>query len=159
MSFTPLGRDQAAPGIVRRRQPLVHQRHHLLVGVRTRDAENLRVALADLLRTHAQAAGDDDPAVGVQRLTDGLQRLLHRRVDETAGVDDDQLRLVIAGHQPVSLRAQLGEDALRVHQVLGTAEADKADGKGPFVHCLACLSPPVGFPASAGPTLPEAFSH
>jgi hypothetical protein len=62
-----------------------------------------------------------DLAVLGERLADGIERLLDRRIDEAAGVDDDEVGAGVAGRGGVALRAQLREDALRVDQRLGTA--------------------------------------
>ena len=73
------------------------------------------------------AAGDDDPAVLRHRLADGVQGLLLGAVDEAAGVDHDHVRILVGRHDVVAVQLELGEDALRVHQRLGAAEADHAD--------------------------------
>ncbi len=43
----------------------------------------------------AEAAGDDDLAVLGERLADGVERFGHGRVDEAAGVDDDEVGAVV----------------------------------------------------------------
>lgn len=50
-----------------------------------------------------------------ERLADGVQRLFDGGVDETAGVDDDQVGAGVVGRGDVTLGPQLGEDALRVY--------------------------------------------
>ena len=75
----------------------------------------------------AQASGDDDLAVLVQRLADGVERFRHGRVDEAAGVDDDQVGTVIGGRNRVALGAQLRQDLLGIDERLGAAEGDEAD--------------------------------
>src|SRR5262245_33470655 len=77
----------------------------------------------------AEAAGDDHPAVLGERLADRVARLLDRRVDEAAGVDDHEIRAGVVGRRPVALRAELGEDALGVDERLGTAEGDETDAR------------------------------
>jgi hypothetical protein len=68
------------------------------------------------LRHHAflraEAAGDDDLAVLRQRLADRIERFLDRRVDEAAGVDDDEVRVAVRRRRDIALRTQLREDAL-----------------------------------------------
>ena len=74
-----------------------------------------------------QAAGDDDLAVLGERLADSVERFLDRGIDEAAGVDDDQIRVVVGRGRDVTLGAQLREDALGVYERLGTAQGNKAD--------------------------------
>jgi hypothetical protein len=74
-----------------------------------------------------QATRDDYPAVFRERLADGVERFLDGGVDETAGVDDDQVRAGIVGRSLIALGAQLREDALGIDQRLGTAEGDEPD--------------------------------
>ena len=68
-----------------------------------------------------EASSDDDLAVFIQRLADRIERLLHRGVDEAAGVDDDEIGAGVVGRGGVALGAQLREDALGVDQRFGTA--------------------------------------
>jgi hypothetical protein len=70
---------------------------------------------------HAQTPCHDHLAVFGQRFADGVERLLHRGIDEAAGVDDDEVGAGIARRGRVALCAQLREDALGVDQGLGTA--------------------------------------
>src|SRR3954471_14494784 len=74
----------------------------------------------------AEAAGDDDLAVFGERLADRVERFLDRRVDEAAGVDDDEVGAGVVGRGGVALRAQLREDALGIDQRLRTTERDKS---------------------------------
>jgi len=64
----------------------------------------------------AEATGDDDLAVLGERLADRVERFLDRGVDEAAGVDDDEVRVVVRGRRGVALGAQLREDALGVDE-------------------------------------------
>jgi len=82
---------------------------------------------ADLLGLLAQAPCDDHLAVLGQGLTDGVQRLGHRGVDETTSVDDDHVGVVVGGHDLVALDLELGEDTLGIDQRLRAPEADEAD--------------------------------
>ena len=119
-------RHQVQEWIVLGRQGLVHRFHHAAVILRAGHRQHIRVMLADHLRLLAQAAGDDDLAVLVHRLADGIERFGHRRVDEAACVDHHHIGVVVAGHQVVAFHPQLGKDALGIDQGLGTAEADEA---------------------------------
>ena len=107
-----VGRYQTGEGVVLRLLHIfVDVTQHLFVGVGAGDLEHLGVDLADLILFGAKAAGDDHLAVLGQRFADRFQRLLHRAVDKAAGVDDDQLGIVIAGHHIVPFGTQLGQDA------------------------------------------------
>jgi hypothetical protein len=68
----------------------------------------------------SQTTRDHDLAVFAECLADGAERLLDRRVDEAAGVDDDEVRAGVGGRGGVALGAQLRENALRVDQRLRT---------------------------------------
>jgi hypothetical protein len=62
----------------------------------------------------AETPRDDHLAVLGERLADRAERLLDRRVDEAAGVDDDEVRAGVAGRGRVALRAQAREDLLGI---------------------------------------------
>ena len=113
--------------IVRRRRCLVHGSHHALVGLRAGDGEHVRVLLADQFRLGAHAAGDDDLAVFLQRGADGVERLVARRIEEAAGVDDDEVGAVMLAGDLVALGAQARQDPLGIDQRLRAAEADETD--------------------------------
>ena len=97
-------------------QPLrvaVHRVHHLLRRVRAGDGKHARVHLlheraAAVARLGAEAASDDHAAVRGERLGDRVEALLHRFVDETAGVDDDEVGAVEGLGRRVALGAELG---------------------------------------------------
>jgi hypothetical protein len=69
----------------------------------------------------AETAGHDHFAVFGERFADRIERFLDCRVDEAAGIDDDEVRIVIRRRGGVALGAQLGKDALRIDEGLGTA--------------------------------------
>ena len=76
----------------------------------------------------AQAAGDDDPLeqarpLAVEHLVDHAQRFLPGRVDEAAGVDDDQVGLLRVRDQDVAILREEAEHPLGVDQVLGATQA------------------------------------
>ena len=105
----------------------MHRAHHIFIGVRAGDFQHPRMPLEDPLGPRAEAAGDDDLAVLLQRLADGVERFVDRRVDEAAGVHDDDVRRVVARRDLVTLGAQLRDDAFGVHERLGATEADEPD--------------------------------
>ena len=126
-----VGRHQAGEGVVGGFfHVFVDVAQHLFIGVGTGYFEHLGVDLADLVLFGTQAAGDDHLAVLGQGFTDGFQGLLHRAVDEAAGVDHHQLRIVIAGHHVVPFGTQLGQDALGIDQVFGASQAHKTNPWG-----------------------------
>jgi hypothetical protein len=107
-----LRRDETGEGIVRGRQIGMYRRHHLLQRVRAGDGQHLGMTLAHQFRARAETAGDDHPSVLVERLGDGVQGLIDRRIDEAAGVDDDQIGLGVSRLELIALGTQSGEDTL-----------------------------------------------
>ena len=99
---------------MRPRQMLVDQRQHLIGSMRSGDAQNLRMLLDDALRIGAQAAGDDDLAVGIEGFAYGLQGLIDSRVDEAAGVDHNHVGRAVVWRDVVAAKAQLRENAFGV---------------------------------------------
>jgi hypothetical protein len=68
-----------------------------------------------------ETAGDHHFSVLRERLADRIERFADCGVDEAAGVDYDEVGARVGRGRSVALGAQLGEDALRVDQRLGTA--------------------------------------
>ena len=103
----------------------------------------------DILLPLGQAAGDDDPfdvpgAFPPEQLLDDPARLLPGRVDEPAGIDDDQVRFLSLGHQHKPVLRQQSEHPLGIDKVLGAAEADKRDRPflcWNFAHATSEVSP------------------
>ena len=62
-----------------------------------------------------------------KRVADRLQRLVAGRIEEAAGVDDDQVGAVMLARDLVALGAQPGDDALGIDKRLRASEADEAD--------------------------------
>ena len=110
------------------------------VTARTRGCIGVRLSLALL---GAEAAGDDDLAVFGQRLADRVERFLHRRIDEAAGVHDDEVGTRVGRGRSVALGAQLREDAFGIDQRLGTAQRDKSDLGRRGRHLSASLALPA----------------
>ena len=126
-----LRRHQVDERVVQRRQLLVHGLHDFFVRVRAGHLEHRRVTVGDRLGPGAEAAGDDHLAVARQRLADRIERFVHRVVDEAAGVDHDEVGVLVGADDVIALRAQAREDAFGIHQRLGAAEGDEADaGRG-----------------------------
>ena len=125
-------RHEVEEGIVRLRHVRVHRVHHLLGRVRAGHGEHARVHLAHqvaaaLACLRAEAAGDDDLAVGGERLADRVEALANRVVDEAAGVDDHQVGAGEGLRGRVALGAEPGQDQLGVGERLRAAERDEAD--------------------------------
>ncbi len=85
------------------------------------------MGLQDAFRALAKAAGDDDLAVFGHRLADGIERLLHRRINEATGVDHHHVGRVVAVHHVVAFDTKLGEDAFGIDEGLGATKGDEAD--------------------------------
>jgi hypothetical protein len=105
-----------------------------LVG--TGDREHVGEFGADDLRFLAHAAGDDDAAILRNRLSDRLQALFLGGIEEAAGVDQHDVGPCIVRGHGVAVGTELGQDALAVDQILGTAERNHADlGRGGECAC------------------------
>ena len=125
----PGGRDEVEIGVVCRfRQVFVYRAHHRFVGLRPGDGEYVRAMAADDFRFDAEAAGDNHFAVLAEGFADGVERFGDGFVDKAAGIDDDEIGVVVAVGDGVAVGADLGEDALGIDQRFRAAEADEADG-------------------------------
>jgi hypothetical protein len=80
---------------------------------------------------HHAAHCDDRAAASLvlepSRLDQGVDRLLLRRIDESAGVDDDHVGLGRLGRRHAAAISQLRQIALAVDGVLVAAERDDGD--------------------------------
>ena len=123
----PLRRNEIQKRIVLGRQRLVHRAHHARVILRAADRKHVRMSLADQIGALTEAAGHDDLAVFLQRLADRVQRFGDGRIDEAAGIDDDDVRRIIRRHDIVAFDPKLGENAFGIYESFRTAEADEAD--------------------------------
>ncbi len=127
-----LRRHEIDKRLVRLGQMRVHRVHHLAQRMRAGDGQHFRMHFLDQVVTGgvlatAETAGHDDFAIFTDRLTDGVQRFLHCRVDETAGIDDDQICAVIGLGRVIAFGAQLGEDLLGIDQGFRAAERHESD--------------------------------
>ena len=122
-----LRRQQIEEGIVRARHRLVHLLNHRLILMRAGDGEHAWMRGADAVGLDAKAAGDDDLAVLGQGFADRRKQLLLGAIEKAASVDHHGVGALIARRQLVAFGAQLGDDALRIDQRLGAAQADKAN--------------------------------
>jgi hypothetical protein len=113
-------------------QMLVYREHDFADRVRAGHFQHFRMDGLDHVVAvgvffGAKAAGDNDAAVFVERFADGVQRFLHRGVDETAGIDDDQVGALVGLGGIVAFCPQLRQDLLGIDQRLGAAERHKTD--------------------------------
>jgi hypothetical protein len=83
--------------------------------------------LADQLRRRTHAAGDDDLAVFLQRRAYGAKRLVARRIQESAGVHDNEIGAVVLARDLVTLGAKPRQDTLGIDERLWATEADETD--------------------------------
>jgi hypothetical protein len=94
-----------------------------------------RNVLADLIAIPLHQAAGDDEALGaaaalalvLHHLKDGIDRLLLGRVDEAAGVDDEDVRVFGPRCQLAAGAVEQAHHHLGVNEVFGAAERDKAD--------------------------------
>ena len=119
-----LRRDQAGERIMRLRQVRMNGGHDFGQCVRAGNREHLRVRLFNDITVLfcAETAGNDDLAVFGKRFTNRVQRLFHRAVDKTAGVDDNKIGCVIGWRNLIALRPELRQNLFGVNQRLGAAE-------------------------------------
>ena len=79
-----------------------------------------------------EAAGDDDGleatlAFEVDHGADGVQGLLFGGLEEAAGVDDDDVGLLVVGAEVEPTLGEVAQEDLAVDEVLGAAEGDEGD--------------------------------
>ena len=85
---------------------------------------------------------DDLNRVG---LDDGFEGLFLGRVDEAAGVDDDEVRLICAGRRLGAVGGQFGDVAFGVDGVLVAAECDEVEShRGCSQLFIEASDPPPG---------------
>src|SRR5574338_472035 len=104
---------------------LVHLLHHGLGGMGAGDRQHLGMGRQRHSLLGSQAPGDDSATVLVEGLANGIQGFLHRRIDEAAGIHDDQIGFIVASGNLVALPAQAGEDMFRVNGRFGAPERNK----------------------------------
>lgn len=102
-------------------------REHVVIRVRTCDLEYTRMSIEDALRVRAETACDDDLSVLLECFTNRVERFVDRGVDESAGIDHHQIGGVVIRRDGITFCSQLSEDALRVDERFGAAEADESD--------------------------------
>ena len=88
--------------------------HYLISRMRSGDGKHGRVCCLDNVALGAETACNDDLAVFIQRFTDGVERLLNCGIDKAAGIDDNEVRIIVTRRDFVALGAQLGQDTLGI---------------------------------------------
>ena len=108
------------------RQRAVDFADHRLQRVGPGNGQHLRVGLLNKLGIFSEATGDNHPAVFVNGFANRLQGFGFGFVDKSTGVDHHQVGVVVVIGGLVTIAAQLGDNAFRVHQRFGATEADEA---------------------------------
>ena len=121
---------------VRSREVLMHELHHVLLFLRSQNAEHCRVPLHHEIRAvrvlfPAEAPHHDHAAVFTGRFGDRAEALLNRLVDEPAGIHDHEIRIPVVIDDRIAFAPELRNDALRVDERLGAAEGHKTDRRNP----------------------------
>ena len=120
-----LRRHQAGKWVMRLRQMRMHMLEHLVGGMWPGDRQHPWMRGADNILLRPQTTRNNYLAVFRQRLTDSVERFLNRRVDEAAGINDDQIGAFVGRRNQVALGTQLGKNLLGINQRLRAAQADK----------------------------------
>ena len=121
--------QQVHERIGRGRHGGVDRVQHLFVLVRPGHGQHLGMRAGDVVGFRPQAAGHDHAPVFNQRLADRVEAFGLGAVEKAAGVHDHRIRALIVGADRIALGPQAGQNALAVHQRLGAAKADHADGR------------------------------
>ena len=119
-------------GILRGNGDRIDGGDNLVQLARAKHGVDLRKLVEEILAiAFDEAAGDDQPLqprplLQLSHLENRLDRLLLRRLDEAAGVDDHHIGLFPLGRQLVAPLLQLTHHHFTVDKILRTAEADEA---------------------------------
>ena len=124
-----LWRDQIDERVMRLRQMAMHRLHHLLGCMRPGNFQHLRMGGENHVVLCPQAAGDDDLPILVQGFADCIERFLYGGVDETAGVDDHQVCVVIVARNLISFAPQTGEDMLGIDGGLWATKGNESHAR------------------------------
>ena len=120
-------RNEVEKRRVRGRRCGVDRAHYGIILMGAGDRENAGESVADALVLHAEAAGDDDPAILRHRLANRLKALRLGAVKKAAGVHHHDIRAIVARRNRIALALQPRENALGVDQRLSAAQADETD--------------------------------
>ena len=117
-----LRRNKIGEGIVRLGQIPMHRMHDFVSSVGAGHGQHLRVGGQDHAVLCTQTASHDNLAVFVQCFADGVERLFHGGIDEAAGIDHDEISVVIRTGNLITFSPQPGQDVFGIYRCLGTAE-------------------------------------
>jgi hypothetical protein len=122
-----LRRHQVEERRMRLWQILMHRRHHFGHRMWAGHGQHLWMHIQDHVLTigillRAETAGDDHLAVFSKRFADRIERFLHGRIDEAAGIDDHQIGAGVGLRGFITFSTQLREYLFGIDQRLGAAE-------------------------------------
>ena len=143
IAVVPRGQRNAGGGqkvderIGRGRNGLVDGIQNGLVLMRPGHGQHRWMRAGDIVGLCPQTARHDDAPILLQGLADRFQTFGLGAVQKTAGVDDHRFGPAVVGRDRIALGSEPGQDAFAVHQRLGAAKRDHADGGLP-------LAPRVG---------------
>src|SRR5262249_3720309 len=117
------------------RQRAVHALEHALILLRPGNRQHVGRGPFDLLGFRAPAAADADLAALAPSLAPRGKRFLPGTVEQPASVDADDAGGVMLAGGVIAFRAKAGDDAVGIHQRLGTPKRNKAaSGRGRLLH-------------------------
>ena len=137
---------------------LVYMLHDLLHGMRSGHGQYFGMYLGHDIGAVGiffctKTTGNDHFAISVQCFANGVERLLNCGINETAGIDNDEIGTVVSGRGLIALGLELGQNLLGIDQCLGAAQGNKTD-LGNFCR----HGQPYFFPSSPGkPKPPNMF--
>ena len=82
--------------------------------MRSSYCENLRMCFADQRRLGAKATRNDYLSVLRQRLSDRVKGFFTGAIEESAGVNDDQVSSIIVGSGLIAFRSELAQNSFGV---------------------------------------------
>ncbi len=81
----------------------MHRTHNLFILMRTRDCEHPGMGSPDGVGFDSVAPGDNHAAILAHGFTDGREAFSLGRIEKSAGIDDHNVSVVIAGCDLVAL--------------------------------------------------------
>jgi len=107
----------------------VHGIQDLLILMRASDGEDIGMVVTDIIGLGPQTARDNDLAVFLKGLANGIKGFSLRGIQKAAGVHDDSLGPGIIRRDRITLGTQAGENAFTINKGLGAAKRDHANGR------------------------------
>ena len=121
------GRHQIGERVMRFRQVLVHGGHDGVGVMGASNGEHVGVLLVNQVLACAQTSGDDDFSIFGKGFTDCIQRLFNCFIDESAGIDDNQIGCIVGRGYQVTLGTKFGQNALGVDQGFRATQRNESD--------------------------------